>query len=157
MVPVETEVTMRKDRMKTASSIVVVAGLLAGLIGTGPLAQTKSREEVRAEAASAAKAGQIDHGEVTTEPPARSTKARTEVKAETRAAVKAGQIDHGEVTTAPPLPKATKTRAEVKAEAASAIKGGALAHTDDGTPKAPPAAAPKPKPKPKADEAAPKS
>jgi hypothetical protein len=79
------------------------------------------------------------------------------VKAETRAAVKAGQIDHGEVTTAPPLPKATKTRAEVKAEAASAIKGGALAHTDDGTPKAPPAAAPKPKPKPKADEAAPKS
>jgi hypothetical protein len=153
MVPVETEVTMRKDRMKTASSIVV-AGLLAGLVGTGALAQTKSREEVRAEAASAAKAGQIDHGEVTTEPPARSTKARTEVKAETRAAVKAGQIDHGEVTTAPPLPKATKTRAEVKAEAASAIKGGALAHTDDGTPKAPPAAAPKPKPK--AVEAAPK-
>ena len=113
--------------MKTAPTIVV-AGLLAGLFDTGALAQTaKSREEVRAEAASAAKAGQIDHGEVTTVPPVRSTKARTEVKAETRAAVKAGQIDHGEVTTTPPLPKTSKTRAEVKAEAASAIKGKELA------------------------------
>jgi len=140
--------------MKTAPSIVV-SGLLAGLVGAGALAQTKSREEVRAEAASAAKAGQIDHGEVTTVPPSRSTKARTDVKAETRAAVKAGQIDHGEVTTTPPLPKSSKTRAEVKAEAASAIKGKSLAHTDDGAPKAP--AAPAAKPKPKADEAAPKS
>jgi hypothetical protein len=138
--------------MKNAPSIVV-AGLLVALIGTSALAQSKSREEVRAEAASAAKAGQIDHGEVTTVPATRSTKARPDVKAETRAAVKAGQIDHGEVTTTPPLPKTSKTRAEVKAETASAIKGGALAHTDDGAPKAPaPAAA---KPKPKADDAAP--
>ena len=140
--------------MRTVPSIVV-AGLLAGLVGTAALAQTKSREEVREEAASAAKAGQIDRGEVTTVPPVRSTKARTDVKAETRAAVKAGQIDHGEVTTTPPHPKASKTRAEVKGEAASAIKGGTLAHTDDGTPKAP--AAPPAKPKPKADEAAPNS
>jgi hypothetical protein len=115
--------------MKNAPSIVV-AGLLAALVGTSALAQSKSREEVRAEAASAAKAGQIDHGEVTTVPPTPSTKARPDVKAETRAAVKAGQIDHGEVTTTPPVPKTSKTRAEVKAEAASAIKGrGALAHT----------------------------
>ena len=134
----ETEVAVKGNRMRTVPSIVA-AGLLAALVGAA-LAQTQSREDVRAEAASAAKAGQIDHGEVTSVPPARSTKSRPDVKSETRAAVKAGQIDHGEVTTAPPHPKASKTRAEVKAEAASAIKGGTLAHTDDGAPKAPAAA-----------------
>jgi hypothetical protein len=88
-------------------------------------AEPKTREEVRAEAASAAKAGQIDRGEVThAAPPARSTKSRAEVKAETRAAVKAGAIEHGEADAAVP-PSApggkVKTRAEVKAETAAAI------------------------------------
>jgi hypothetical protein len=108
--------------MKTLASI----GLACACVGFGAAqpvaAQPKTREEVRGEAASAAKAGLIDRGEVTRVPPAQSTKARAEVKAETRAAVKSGAIDHGEVTTVP-LPKTSvKTRAEVKAEAASAIR-----------------------------------
>jgi hypothetical protein len=106
--------------MKTISSIAA-AGLLALLATGAALAQPKTREEVRAEAASAARAGQIDRGEVTSVPPAQSVKARAEVKAETRAAVKAGAIDHGEVTRAPTATPSAKTRVEVKAEAASAI------------------------------------
>lgn len=105
--------------MRAASSIAIF-GFVA-LTCTFVAAQPKTREEVRAEAASAAKAGQIDHGEATHQPPALSTRSRAEVKAETRAAVKAGAIAHGEVTTEPPPQSGGKTRAEVKAEAASAI------------------------------------
>lgn len=101
--------------------LIATAGLMAWFAAGPCLAQQKTREEVRAEAASAAKAGQIDRGEVTKVPPAQSSKVRAEVKAETRAAVKAGAIDHGEVTAAPVAKGGTKTRAQVKAEAASAI------------------------------------
>lgn len=138
----------RRDCMKT-SNLIIAAGLLAGVAASSIQAQPKTREEIRAEAASAAKAGQIDRGEVTTVPPVRSTKARTEVKSETKAAVKAGQIDHGEVTMIP-APQSTKSRAEVKAEAASAIRARPLGKVDEPKEaKAPPA-------KPKDDDAAPK-
>ena len=135
------------------SNLTIAAGLLAAVAAASIQAQPKTREEVRAEAASAAKAGQIDRGEVTTVAPTRSTKARTDVKSETKAAVKAGQIDHGEVTTLPAPQSSTKTRAEVKAEAASAIRARPLGKVDEPKePKAaPPAAA-----KPKDDDAAPK-
>ena len=82
----------------------------------------RSREAVRAEAASAVKAGEIDHGEVTrVPPPVDLPQPRGAVKAETRAAVKAGQIEHGEGTPKQALPPSIRARAEVKAEAASAI------------------------------------
>jgi hypothetical protein len=128
--------------------VSVAVGVLVAAGTASVQAQSKTREEVRGEAASAAKAGQIDRGEVTTVPPVRSTKVRTDVKSETRAAVKAGQIDHGEVTTVPKPQPSGKTRAEVKAEAASAIRGRPLGRVDD--PKATPAERPV---KPKADDA----
>ena len=99
--------------------VLVAAGVAALPASAQP---QKTREDVRAEAASAARAGQIDHGEITRVPPTQSTKPRAEVKADTRAAVKAGAIDHGEVTTLPPVGPTGKTRADVKAEAASAIR-----------------------------------
>jgi len=134
---------------RTVVNVVSVAiGLLVAAGSVSVQAQSKTREEVRGEAASAAKAGQIDRGEVTTVPPVRSTKARTDVKAEARAAVKAGQIDHGEVTTVPKPQPSAKTRAEVKAEAASAIRARPLGRVDD--PKPAPAQSPV---KPKADDA----
>ena len=122
---------------KVVNVVSVGIGLLVAVGSASVQAQSKTREEVRGEAASAAKAGQIDRGEVTTVPPVRSTKARTDVKAETRAAVKAGQIDHGEVTTVPKPQPSAKTRAEVKAQAASAIHARPLGRVDD--PKATPA------------------
>jgi len=91
-------------------------------------ADTTSREAVRAEAASAARAGKIPRGEATEPgpPPKTSTRSRSEVKAETRAAVKAETIEHGEGRSSMETPVApasgpTKSRAEVKAEAASAL------------------------------------
>ncbi|HEX7441246.1 MAG TPA: DUF4148 domain-containing protein [Caldimonas sp.] len=120
--------------MKTVSSIAL-AGLLAAFATGFAVAQPKTREEVRAEAASAARAGQIDRGEVTTVPPAQSVRARAEVKAETRAAVKAGAIDRGEVTRVPAPKPSTKTRAEVKAEAASAIRPKPVVKVEDSSAK----------------------
>lgn len=120
--------------MKTVSSIVA-AGLLASLATGLAVAQPKTREEVRPEAASAARAGQIDRGEVTTVRPAQSVKAGPEVKAETRAAVKARAIDQGEVTRAPAPKPSAKTRAEVKAEAASAIRPKPVMKVEDSSAK----------------------
>ncbi len=120
--------------MKTVSSIAV-AGLLAALATGLAAAQPKTLEEVRAEAASAARGGQIDRGEITTVPLAPSVKARAEVKAETRTAVKAGTIDRGEVTRAPAPRPSTKTRAEVKAEAASAIRPKPVMKVEDSSAK----------------------
>ena len=96
--------------------------LVAAGVAAPPVSAQKTREEVRGEAASAAKAGLIDHGEITRVPPTQSAKPRAEVKADTRAAVKAGAIDHGEVMTLPPVGPSGKTRADVKAEAASAVR-----------------------------------
>ena len=101
-------------------TLFLAAGALSALAAVAQ--PQKTREEVRGEAASAAKAGQIDHGEVTRVPPVASTQPRAAVKADTRAAVKAGKIDHGEVVSVPPAAPFVKTRSEVKAEAASAIR-----------------------------------
>ena len=104
-------------------AVGLVAGLFAAFSAVPAFAQSKSREEVRGEAASAVKAGEIDHGEATRAASAASLRPRAEVKADARAAVKAGAIDHGEVSSQAIPPKTTlKTRAEVKAEAASAIR-----------------------------------
>ena len=75
--------------MKAATALIAAAGLCGSLALSSAFAQPKTREEVRGEAASAAKAGLIDHGEVTKVPPAPSTRVRAEVKADTREAVKA--------------------------------------------------------------------
>ena len=106
--------------MRRAAPVLLAGGLVIAL---APAFAQKTREEVRAEAASATRAGHIDRGEVTREPATPSVRERTEVKAESRAAVKAGAIDRGEVTSAPPAASsaAGKSRAEVRAEAASAL------------------------------------
>ena len=114
--------------MKSVSMKVLGTASLALLFALSASAQPqasapRTREAVRAEAASAVKAGEIDHGEVTrVPPPVGSPQPRGPVKAETRAAVKSGQIEHGEGTPKQALPPSTRTRAEVKAEAASAIR-----------------------------------
>ena len=102
---------------------VLLAVFTGAVLSATPVWAQKSREQVRADAASAARAGQITHGEVAPETAAPSLRTRPEVKAETRAAVKAGEIDHGE-TAAPALAASgagAKSRAEVRAEAASAL------------------------------------
>ena len=102
---------------------VLLAVLAGAALSVTPAAAQKTREQVRADAASAARAGQITHGEVAPEAATPSPRSRPEVKAETRAAVKAGEIDHGE-TAAPALAASNagaKSRAEVRAEAASAL------------------------------------
>jgi len=97
--------------------------VIGGVFALAPVFGQKAREDVRAEAASAARAGQIAHGEVTREPATGSVRDRADVKAESRAAVKAGAIDRGEVRSTPPDAASTpaKSRAEVRAEAASAL------------------------------------
>ncbi|MEO7337442.1 MAG: hypothetical protein ABIV63_12755 [Caldimonas sp.] len=119
--------------MKKSIRIGKLAALAAGVAMScaGALAQPKAVADVRAEAASAAKAGLIDRGEVTRVPAVESTLPRGDVKAETRAAVKARAIDHGEVTTTPPSPPSSKTRAEVKADAASALHSKPVAKPRD--------------------------
>lgn len=102
---------------------VLLAVFAGAVLSATSVGAQKTREQVRADAASAARAGQITHGEVTPETAAPSLRTRPEVKAETRAAVKAGEIDHGE-TAAPALAASSvgaKSRAEVRAEAASAL------------------------------------
>lgn len=100
-----------------------LGAMLALAFGAGHAQQPpQTREEIRSEAASAAKARQLDTGEVTRVPQAASTRPRAEVKAETRPAVKAGTVGHGEVAGPPASSASVKTRAEVKAEAASAIR-----------------------------------
>ena len=127
---------MKGASMKTRL-LIVAAGLGVCLVSSMGWAQPKTREEVRGEAASAARSGDIDRGEITKVPPAQSTKARAEVKAETRSAVRARTIDHGEVTAAPPVTAPTKTRAEVKSEAASALQTRSIAKPDEPAAKKP--------------------
>ena len=103
-------------------SMTTAVALVAALSAVPARSEETSREQVRAEAASAAKAGEIGRGEAVNVPVPPSTKPRADVKAETRAAVKSRAIDHGEVTSVPPVASSGKTRAEVKAEAASAIQ-----------------------------------
>lgn len=110
--------------MQRLRHTIFALGTGAGLALGGAVAaqQPQTREEIRSEAASAAKARQLDTGEATRVPPAASTRPRAEVKAETRPAVKAGTVGHGEVAGPAASSASVKTRAEVKAEAAAAIR-----------------------------------
>lgn len=100
--------------------------LTAIAFGAQPaLAQTATRAEVKAEAASAVKAGAVAKGEgpaATAKP--KVTKDRAEVKMEAAAATKAGKIEKGPSADAGKDAKSTKDRAEVKKEAAAAVKSG---------------------------------
>jgi hypothetical protein len=99
-------------------------------------AQEKSRPEVKAETASAVKAGTIPKGEAGAPqaPAAKMTAeeaaaARAKRKAETAAAVKAGDVPKGEGTSVSKTEGKTgegTTRAKRKAETASAVKAGTI-------------------------------
>ena len=64
--------------------------LIGAVFALAPVLAQKAREDVRAEAASAAHAGQIDRGEVRSAPPDASSapvKSRAEVRAEAASAL----------------------------------------------------------------------
>lgn len=98
---------------------IVIAAAVAQFLVVSAFAQT-TKAEVKAEAASANKAGAIAKGEDTKAPKAKSEKPRAEVKAEAKAAEKAG-LPKGEEGAAPKA-KSEKARAEVKKEAKDAAK-----------------------------------
>lgn len=104
-------------------------------------AQDKTRAEVKAEAAAAAKAGQIPTGEATADKappksnltPQEKADARAKRKAEAISAVKAGEGNTGEVALEKRAAKRTYTakekadaRQKRKAEAAAALKSGQI-------------------------------
>jgi colicin import membrane protein len=97
-------------------------------------AQDKTRADVKADAASAVKAGVIPKGEANApQAAAKSTKARAEVKSDATAATKAGTTPKGEGASEKPAAKSTMTaeekaaaRAKRKAEAAAATKAGTI-------------------------------
>ena len=92
-----------------------------------PVFAQATRAEVKAEAASANKAGKIATGEEPmTGPKSKSTANRAVVKGEAASANKMGTIATGEESNAPKS-KSTANRAAVKAEAASANKAGKIA------------------------------
>ncbi|OYV02111.1 MAG: hypothetical protein CFE45_01850 [Burkholderiales bacterium PBB5] len=74
---------------------IAIAAALSQLLVVGAFAQA-TRAEVKAEAASANKAGAIAKGEATNAPAAKSTAARAEVKKDAAAAEKSGAIPKGE-------------------------------------------------------------
>jgi colicin import membrane protein len=116
---------------KLALAAILVA---SQALAFSAFAQDKSRAEVKAEAASAAKAGAIPKGEANApQPAAKSTKARAEVKGDAAAATKAGATPKGEAAAEKPAAKNTMTaeekaaaRAKRKAEAAAATKAGTI-------------------------------
>jgi hypothetical protein len=133
--------------MKIVTSvIIIIAGQLLAIPG---YAQDKSRVEVKAEAASAAKAGEIAKGEpgtVKSEVGRKSSQeeraaASSKRKAEATAAVKKGDLVRGEVDAAdkPPARKTLSSkekaaaRAKRKADAASAVKSGDVPRVEPGT------------------------
>ena len=117
---------------KLALAAVLVATQVLAL---SAFAQDKSRADVKADTASAVKAGAIPKGEAGAPvAAAKSTKARAEVKAEAAAATKAGTMPSTKREEAANRPaKVTMTkeekaaaRAKRKAEAAAANKAGAI-------------------------------
>jgi Domain of unknown function (DUF4148) len=115
-----------------AVAVVLVA---AQAIAMSAFAQDKTRADVKAEAASANKAGAIAKGEAGAPvAAAKSTKARAEVKADAAAAVKAGTITSTKREEAANRPKKVtmtkeekdEARAKRKAEAAAANKAGTI-------------------------------
>ncbi len=105
--------------------VLVTAFVASQVFAVSAFAQT-TRAEVKAEAASANKAGDIAKGQGSDAPKAKSTAARAEVKKEAAAAEKAGTIATGQENTAPKA-KSTKPRAEVKADTKDAVKSGEIA------------------------------
>ena len=80
-------------------SLLTLSAVAALFTAQAAFAQdtTKSRAEVKKEAASAVKGGEIAKGEGPAKTaPAKSVKARAEVKKEAAAAVKAGEVAKGE-------------------------------------------------------------
>ena len=102
---------------------LLIAAVVAQLSMGVAFAQA-TRAEIKAEGASANKAGKVIAAEGTTEPSGKSVKPRTDVKKEGGAANKAGDATAREGTTEP-KGKSTKARAQVKKDAASANKAGA--------------------------------
>jgi hypothetical protein len=122
-------------KMKTTLSLVAAAAV--ALLSFGAMAQEKSRAEVKAETASANKAGQIATGEQSTPTPKpKSTKARADVKSETKTATKSGDIATGDMPAKTAKPKSTAARSDVKAETKAANKAGEIPTGEGvGTPK----------------------
>jgi len=119
---------------KLALAAAIVASQALAL---SAFAQEKSRADVKAEAASATKAGEIRSGDKPPEkqPKAKSTAARPAVKADTAAAAKAGKIEKGEATAPENTAKPTSTaaKADVKKDAAAATKSGAIPRGEAAT------------------------
>lgn len=113
--------------------LVLAAILVASQsLALSAFAQDKSRAEVKADTASAVKAGAIPKGEANApQAAAKSTKARADVKADAAAATKTGAVAKGEATPDKAAAKNTMTteekaaaRAKRKADAAAAAKTG---------------------------------
>jgi len=113
-------------------SILTLSAVVAALFASQAVVAQTTRAEVKAEAASAVKAGAVAKGEgpaAMAKP--KHTKARAEVKAEAAAAEKAGAIEKGPSPDAGKGAKSTKARAEVKKEAAEAVKAGEVGKGPD--------------------------
>lgn len=116
---------------KLALAAILVA---TQVFAVSAFAQDKTRADVKADAASANKAGAIAKGEGSAPAAtAKSTKPRADVKAEASAANKAGAVPKGEASGDKPAAKSTMTaeekaaaRAKRKADAAAANKAGAI-------------------------------
>jgi cell pole-organizing protein PopZ len=123
----------RRPPMK---KLVLAAILVASQsLALSAFAQDKSRAEVKADTASAAKAGAIAKGEANApQAAAKSTKARADVKADAAAATKTGATAKGEATPDKATAKNTMS-AEEKAAARAKRKAEAAAATKAGTPK----------------------
>ena len=115
--------------MKTTRTILSAA-VFAMICATSSVnAQGESRDQVKAEAKVANKAGAIPRGEAPSQqPPMKSTKTRADRKAETKAAQASGDLPKG--GEANPSDGKIKTagesrkRSDVKAETAEAVKAG---------------------------------
>ena len=109
-------------------SLITLSALVAALFTTqAVLAQDKTRAEVKKEAASAVKAGEVGKGPSPGPgADAKSVKARADVKKEAAAAEKAGTIEKGPSPSPGAAATSVKDRADVKKDAASAVKAGAI-------------------------------
>jgi hypothetical protein len=144
----ESHFLLERELMKTLATATILMTCLTLAVPAG--AQTKSRAEVKAETASAVKAGEIPRGEGS-EPKAEPRRkvsaeekaaARSKRKAETAAALKAGEIPKGDVepekrvVQKPVSPEErAASRAKRKAETAAAVKSGEIPRGEAGTSK----------------------
>jgi hypothetical protein len=119
--------------MKLQTTLSVLAAAVA-LFSQTAFAQEKTRAEVKAEAASANKSGQITAGEAQPKAPStKSDKNRKDVKADTAAANKAGKtMPAGETEPKTPDTKSNVSRATVKSETASANMSGKTMPAGEG-------------------------